>query len=60
MPVEAFNVHSFQQNFYPTKKPLIKLLINLTSLLKAKRIIHNASFDLSFLNGELFGQQSFY
>ena len=37
VPVEAFNVHGFSTEFLSDKKPLIKLLINLTSLLKAKK-----------------------
>jgi DNA polymerase III subunit epsilon len=54
MPIEAFNVHGLSQEFLQDK-PLFKDIAN--DLLKfiegSTLIIHNASFDLGFLDAEL-------
>ena len=54
MPDEAFKVHGFSQEFLSDKETFEQLADEFLSFIKDKKIIiHNASFDLSFLNGEL-------
>ena len=54
MPDEAFKVHGFSENFLKEKETFDKIADNFLSFIEDKKIIiHNASFDLSFLNGEL-------
>jgi len=51
---EAFKVHGYSDNFLSNKKKFSEIADNFLSFIKDKKIIiHNASFDLSFLNYEL-------
>ena len=54
MPEEAFKVHGFSQDFLSDKETFDQVADEFLSFIKDKKIIiHNASFDLGFLNGEL-------
>ena len=54
IPDEAFNVHGFSENFLSDKETFDQIADEFLSFIKNKKIIiHNAPFDLSFLNGEL-------
>ncbi len=54
VPVEAFNVHGFSTEFLSDKETFDQIADQFNEFVKGKKmIIHNASFDLSFLNGEL-------
>ena len=54
MPEEAFKVHGFSQDFLSNKETFNKVADEFLSFIKDKKIIiHNASFDLGFLDGEL-------
>ena len=54
MPREAFNVHGFSEEFLSGKETFDKVADEfLRFIMNKKIIIHNASFDLSFLDGEL-------
>ena len=54
MPEEAFKVHGFSGELLKDKETFDKIADEFLSFVKNKKIIiHNASFDLSFLNGEL-------
>ena len=54
MPDEAFKVHGFSQEFLSDKQTFKQIVDEFLSFIKDKKIIiHNASFDLSFLDGEL-------
>ena len=54
VPEEAFRVHGFSQKFLQDKNTFDKIADDFLNFVKGKKIIiHNASFDLSFLNGEL-------
>ena len=54
MPDEAFKVHGFSQKFLSDKETFNQVADELLSFIKDKKIIiHNASFDLGFLDGEL-------
>ncbi len=54
VPDEAFNVHGFSQEFLSNKETFDKIVDDFINFIKEKKIIiHNAPFDLSFLNGEL-------
>ena len=54
MPEEAFKVHGFSQKFLSDKESFDEVADDFLKFVKDKKIIiHNASFDLSFLNGEL-------
>ena len=54
MPEEAFKVHGFSQEFLSDKETFDQVADELLNFIKDKKIIiHNASFDLSFLDGEL-------
>src|SRR6201747_1412030 len=54
MPVEAFNVHGLSAEFLSTK-PLFTEVVDafLEFIGDAPLVIHNASFDISFINAEL-------
>src|SRR5947209_17126814 len=54
MPVEAFNVHGLSAEFLSTK-PLFTEVVEefLEFIGDAPLVIHNASFDISFINAEL-------
>ena len=54
MPKEAFQVHGFSQEFLSNKETFEYVADEFLNFIKDKKIIiHNASFDLDFLNGEL-------
>ncbi len=54
IPDEAFRVHGFSQDFLKDKMTFAQIADDFLNFIKNKKIIiHNASFDLSFLNGEL-------
>ena len=54
VPDEAFKVHGFSQEFLSDKETFKEIAGEFLNFIKNKRvIIHNASFDLSFLDGEL-------
>ena len=54
MPEEAFKVHGFSQEFLSDKETFDQVADEFLNFIKDKKIIiHNASFDLSFLDGEL-------
>ena len=54
MPAEAYNVHGFSEDFLKDKATFNQIADEFLSFIKDKKIIiHNAAFDLGFLNGEL-------
>tara|TARA_B100000886_G_scaffold67122_1_gene42175 strand:+ start:7350 stop:8009 length:660 start_codon:yes stop_codon:yes gene_type:complete len=54
VPDDAFRIHGFSQKFLKDKSTFDKIADDFLNFVKGKKIIiHNASFDLSFLNGEL-------
>ena len=54
VPEEAFMIHGFSQEFLSDKETFDQVADEFLSFIKDKKIIiHNASFDLSFLDGEL-------
>ena len=54
MPDAAFNVHGFSEKFLEDKETFDQVADELISFIERKKIIiHNASFDLGFLDGEL-------
>ena len=54
MPNEAFKVHGFSEDFLKDKETFEEIAEDFLNFIKNKKIIiHNASFDLSFLDGEL-------
>jgi DNA polymerase III subunit epsilon len=54
MPDEAFKVHGFSQEFLSDKETFEQIADEFLNFIKDKKIIiHNASFDLGFLDGEL-------
>lgn len=54
MPDAAFKVHGFSEEFLKDKKTFDQVADEFLHFIKEKKIIiHNASFDLGFLDGEL-------
>ena len=54
MPNEAFKIHGFSQEFLNDKETFDLIADDFLNFIKAKKIIiHNAAFDLGFLDGEL-------
>ena len=54
MPEEAFKIHGFSEKFLSDKEPFDKIAEEFLNFIKGKKIIiHNAPFDLGFLDGEL-------
>jgi len=54
MPDQAFQVHGFSEKFLKDKETFDQIADQFLNFIKDKKIIiHNASFDLSFLDGEL-------
>ena len=50
----AYKVHGYSNNFLSDKKTFVEIYENFLNFIKRKKIIiHNASFDLSFLNYEM-------
>ena len=54
VPNEAFKIHGFSSDFLSNKETFDQIADDFLNFIKEKRIIiHNAPFDLGFLNGEL-------
>ena len=54
VPEEAFKVHGFSEKFLSDKQTFNQIADDFLNFIKGKKIIiHNASFDLGFLDGEL-------
>ena len=54
VPDEAFKIHGFSQEFLSDKETFGQVANEFLSFIRDKKIIiHNASFDLGFLDGEL-------
>jgi DNA polymerase-3 subunit epsilon len=54
MPEEAFKIHGFSEEFLKNKETFDQIADEFINFIKEKKIIiHNASFDLAFLDGEL-------
>ncbi len=54
VPDTAFQIHGFSQEFLSDKEKFNEIAEDFLNFVKGKKIIiHNAPFDLSFLNGEL-------
>ena len=54
VPEEAFKIHGFSQEFLSDKETFDQVADEFLSFIRGKKIIiHNASFDLGFLDGEL-------
>ena len=54
VPDEAFKVHGYSKEFLSDKKLFSEIADDFIQFVKNKKIIiHNATFDLGFLNGEL-------
>ena len=54
VPKEAFDIHGFSQEFLKNQSTFEQVADELLDFIKGKKIIiHNAPFDLGFLNGEL-------
>tara|TARA_B100001989_G_scaffold224982_1_gene179733 strand:- start:2432 stop:3091 length:660 start_codon:yes stop_codon:yes gene_type:complete len=54
VPEEAFKIHGFSEKLLSTKEKFDKISDEFLKFIDGKKIIiHNASFDLGFLNGEL-------
>ena len=54
VPEEAFKIHGFSQEFLGDKETFDQVADEFLNFIKDKKIIiHNASFDLGFLDGEL-------
>ena len=54
VPNEAFKVHGFSDDFLKDKEAFDQVADDFLSFIKNKKIIiHNASFDVGFLDGEL-------
>ena len=54
MPEAAYKVHGFSEEFLSDKDTFDKIADEFLNFIKGKKIIiHNAPFDISFLNGEL-------
>lgn len=54
VPDEAYKVHGFSEEFLRGKETFEKIAEDFLNFIEDKKIIiHNAPFDLSFLNGEL-------
>ena len=54
IPEEAFKIHGFSEEFLRNQPTFDQIVEEFLNFIKGKKlIIHNANFDLSFLNGEL-------
>ena len=54
VPHEAFKIHGFSKEFLSNQETFKQVADEFLSFIKGKKlIIHNASFDLGFLDGEL-------
>jgi len=56
VPEEAFKIHGFSEEFLSNKETFDQVAEEFLNFIKGKKlIIHNANFDLGFLNSELGG-----
>ena len=54
MPEAAFKIHGFSEEFLSNQPTFDQIVEEFLNFIKGKKIIiHNANFDLNFLNGEL-------
>ena len=54
VPKDAFKIHGFSREFLDNKQIFSEIADDFLKFIKGKKlIIHNANFDLNFLNGEL-------
>ena len=54
VPDDAFKIHGFSEKFLSDKDTFDKVADDFVNFIKGKKIIiHNAPFDIGFLNGEL-------
>jgi DNA polymerase-3 subunit epsilon len=54
MPAEAFSVHGLSQDFLKDKPPFAEIVEEFLGFVgEARLVIHNAAFDIGFLNAEL-------
>tara|TARA_B100001029_G_C15051355_1_gene450957 strand:+ start:1284 stop:1946 length:663 start_codon:yes stop_codon:yes gene_type:complete len=54
VPEEAFKIHGFSETFLKDKETFNQIADEFLNFIRGKKIIiHNANFDLNFLNGEL-------
>ena len=54
VPNEAYKIHGFSEEFLGKKETFDEIAEDFLKFVKGRKIIiHNASFDLGFLNGEL-------
>jgi DNA polymerase-3 subunit epsilon len=54
VPVEAFNIHGFSSEFLKSKEIFLNIADEFIDFIKDKKIIiHNAPFDVGFINHEL-------
>ena len=54
VPDEAFKIHGYSQEFLQNKETFDQISEEFLNFINGKKIIiHNANFDVSFLNGEL-------
>ena len=54
VPEEAFKIHGFSKEFLCTKRTFSQIADDFLNFINGKKIIiHNANFDLGFLNNEL-------
>ena len=54
MPEEAFKIHGFSEEFLSNQATFDQIADEFLNFIRGKKlIIHNANFDLGFLNGEL-------
>lgn len=54
VPNEAYNIHGFSTEFLKSKEPFSKIADEFVNFIGGKKIIiHNAPFDVGFLNHEL-------
>ena len=54
VPLEAYKIHGFSREFLSNKESFDLIADEFLDFIKGKKIIiHNAPFDISFLNGEL-------
>ncbi len=54
VPNDAFKIHGFSEKFLSNYKPFVQIADEFLNFINGKKIIiHNASFDVGFLNGEL-------
>ena len=53
VPDEAFKIHGFSQEFLQNKETFDQISEEFLNFINGKKIIiHNANFDVSFLNGD--------